>query len=268
VQGGIAQTIGLVLAFNGYRRRSAPSGWWPDGSIFAFCGSIDFVGRQHAYGSADIPVADPAVWLSTAPPSATGARLRVLARNDPNISDRESVGFAGGGPVFVAEMVGAEPSEAWWGEWRVGEQDAPDRRIWSVTYRNIASQLRPDVTKPAQAAEGKSELRSALAEVIAFSVAQNMGFTENFEAALGQLETDNPTAQLYYADMIPPGIMDLPYLQIFGCCATAWVFGGMGSWNDVWFDSPEVRGRYTEVSDRLFAAIIGGLTIATNSTTK
>jgi hypothetical protein len=38
-------------------------------------------------------------------------------------------------------------------------------------------------------------------------------------------------------------------------CTVADVFGGMGSWNDQPFDTPEDQERYAQVSGRLFRAL-------------
>ena len=46
MQGGIAQTIGLVLAVNAKKRGLAVPAFWPAGSIFKFCKTVDFEGRK------------------------------------------------------------------------------------------------------------------------------------------------------------------------------------------------------------------------------
>lgn len=139
MQGGIAQTIGLVFAANA-KLRGLQGADWPDGSIYSFCKKVGFVGRKRkgilSFGR-QIRVADPNEWLRTLPADAERAQLNVFARGDPSISDRESVGFSGGGPVFVAQVLAASP-EAWHGEWRVSDQSDLQNRIWSVKYRNIA----------------------------------------------------------------------------------------------------------------------------------
>jgi hypothetical protein len=44
---------------------------------------------------------------------------------------------------------------------------------------------------------------------------------------------------------------------------SAWVFGGMGSWNDMSFDGEEQR-EYEEVSEQLFTAVNNAICVATN----
>ncbi len=44
----------------------------------------------------------------------------------------------------------------------------------------------------------------------------------------------------------------------------AWVFGGMGSWNDLWFEG-EAQGEYDRVSDRLFQTVNEAIRAAANT---
>jgi len=67
VQGGIAQSIGLVLAANA-RRRGLPTVAWPNGSIYQFCKAVRFTGRTST-GPGQID--DPDQWLDSLP---TGSR--------------------------------------------------------------------------------------------------------------------------------------------------------------------------------------------------
>ncbi|GAB3914442.1 hypothetical protein GCM10011575_44990 [Microlunatus endophyticus] len=45
----------------------------------------------------------------------------------------------------------------------------------------------------------------------------------------------------------------------------AWVFGGMGSWNDLGFPDEGVEQDYEQLSSTLFAAVLTAITTATNS---
>jgi YD repeat-containing protein len=263
MQGGIAQTIGLVLAANA-QKRGLPTAKWPDGSIFNFCNRVKFEGRKSAglfgFGRA-LNLDDPNRWLESIPDSFERAQLNVFSRSDLNVSDRECVGFANGGPVFVAQIVG-NPVESWYGQWAVTDESSAARRIWSVTYNNIGGMSAQIDTK------SNVVVRTALAEVLRdaleFNGRQNMGFERAFLAAQNALSDPSPHIDLYNRDMLPDGLLALESLQIFACATKAWVFGAMGSWNDVWFEGHEAE-TYRELSDRLFAAIIDGLMTATNS---
>jgi hypothetical protein len=266
VQGGIAQTVGLVFAANA-RRHGLSSTGWPDASTYQYCQSVEFVGRQRVRGfgfASPIEVNDPNAWLETLPEHMTGARLRVLSRNDPNISDRESVGFANGGPVFLAQIAAPNP-EAWYGEWRVENQSAPDNRIWSVSYRNIAD-IRPDSAN-LDHQKVRDKLLLALEDAIKFDDRNKMGFGQTFMEARTALTDPSPLDGYYHQDIVPVDLLSLGELQIFASACKAWVFGGMGSWNDVGFDG-DIQIVYQELSDRLFSSIISGIVFGVNASAK
>jgi hypothetical protein len=46
-------------------------------------------------------------------------------------------------------------------------------------------------------------------------------------------------------------------------CQHAWVFGGMGSWNDVSFDAKP--GEYERVSEQLHRALLQGILAGANA---
>jgi hypothetical protein len=263
MQGGIAQTIGLVLSANA-RKRGLQTTNWPDGSIYTFCNRVTFLGRKRdeplGFGRV-LEVDNPDHWLETLPAQMTKAQLCALSRSDPNISDRESVGFANGGPIFLAQIV-APNLESWQGNWEVTDKDRDDQRIWSVTYRNVANIADPPPSYPLS--EVRDALTEALEEAAKFSSAHNMGFTASFTAAQKALSDRTPLEGFYHADMVPDGLLALEHLQIFASAAKAWVFGGMGSWNDIWFEGAD-QLIYQELSDRLFSAIVNGLVQATNA---
>ncbi|RVT89473.1 hypothetical protein [Sphingomonas crocodyli] len=263
MQGGIAQTIGLVFAANARRRKiNCPE--WPGSSIYQFCKEVRFVGRKRSrlFGlSTKLEIADPNAWLDTLPSDMTCARLSVLSRSDASISDRESVGFANGGPMFLVQIVGSTP-EAWYSEWQVTNQGAPDRRIWSVTYRNLPNAV--GLVEQRSPSAAREALASALQDAISFSESHGMGFGYTFEAARRALNDESPLSGFYHADIVPEGLLSLSDLQLFSAAAKAWVFGGMGSWNDVWFDGDDQED-YRKVSDQLFLSIVDGLACATNA---
>ncbi len=263
MQGGMAQTIGLVLAANA-AKRGLPIARWPDSSIYTFCNEVRFVGRKSNSISGtgrSFDIDDPNLWLNTLPAGMDKAQLNILPQNDQRISDRESVGFANGGPIFLAQIIASEV-ESWCGDWQVTGDGSKGGRIWSVTYRNVPG-IPTDVH-----VRSKDDVRNKLKQVLndanQFSRDHGMAFVASFERALKSLDDDAPSAGSNLADVLPDGIMTLEHLQIFSCAAKAWVFGGMGSWNDAWFEGGD-QHVYQSLSDSLFSAIIEGLVLSTNS---
>ena len=65
--------------------------------------------------------------------------------------------------------------------------------------------------------------------------------------------------------LAPPGFLPPAAERLMDACRAAWVFGGMGSWNDgaYWGEFLEEGDR---LSDRLFRLLQEGLAVAANST--
>jgi hypothetical protein len=108
------------------------------------------------------------------------------------------------------------------------------------------------------------ELHESLYDIHAFASRNNCGgFTECFARALSALDGDF-AASGYHKDLAPAGVLSSQALQILHACQHGWVFGGMGSWNDMGFDGDEGKA-YDRVSERLFKAINAAIAAAANS---
>jgi len=56
---------------------------------------------------------------------------------------------------------------------------------------------------------------------------------------------------VYHKDLAPDHLLDLPAKQVLAACQAAWVFGGMGSWNDLGFEG-EQQAEYDRISTALY----------------
>ena len=65
-------------------------------------------------------------------------------------------------------------------------------------------------------------------------------------------------------DFIPRNCLSIEAEQLISACFTGWVFGGMGSWNDMAFGR-EMEEEYHRVSDLLYTAICNAIVAAVNS---
>lgn len=141
-------------------------------------------------------------------------------------------------------------SEFWLDRWEVGDRDSPDRRIWRVTYGLCeVSATEPFAARPLN--EISTDLQTSLAEIRAFSEAQNCGgFTRCFDDGLRALA--DPMADVgYHKALFPDGSLSDLAASMLKAAQAAWVFGGMGSWNDMGFDG-DVQMEYGRLSDSLF----------------
>jgi hypothetical protein len=85
-------------------------------------------------------------------------------------------------------------------------------------------------------------------------------FEDVFERSLALLDTDGGET-----DLLPATGYGLEARRLLVSADHAWVFGRMGSWNDLGFDDKAVQSEYEARTRELFAAVLGGIVTATNS---
>lgn len=171
------------------------------------------------------------------------------------------VAFAGASKWLLL-ATGESHSEVWASSWQVGAQGAPDNRVWDVRYKGIAqghlAPPRPPIT------DAGEEFRSALTEIRAFSREHELSpWTGWFNQALEALDADAPEPP-YHPDMVPATYPAGP-LRLMAAAAQSWVFGGMGSWNDLGFEPGEASDRYHELSRRLYSTMLTAFVAGVNA---
>jgi len=269
MQGPLAQMVALVCHGNAVLRGHPAGPFLRANSTCQFCESVTFVagGRSESGEPETTTLAEsPDRWLEFLPHRAiTGLRLVEQSRNDARITDRMSTGFVGGGRQWKVEgLRQAGSSEFWLSRWEAHDREAKDRRIWNVTYGLVdLTATTPLETRSLEAIIG--DLRPALSEIRRFAEEHQCGgFTGCFDDALRAL--DDPRADIgYHKDLYPQGFVCDAAQSILKAAMSAWVFGGMGSWNDMSFDGDTER-EHSERSDRLFNLLNEGIAAAASST--
>jgi hypothetical protein len=176
-----------------------------------------------------------------------------------------SAGFVGGGGRWLLAVTADKGKNLWEASWEVGNRKAPDKRIWRVRYGLVAEQAEFSMPKIRTVDAVCVQLQEALADIVAFADEHRIeGFGASFRKAIGCFSGDAPSAEVRHKDLVPDGLLDLPAQRILAACQAAWVFGGMGSWNDMGFDGAE-QTRYENVSNRLFALLNEGICASANS---
>lgn len=156
-------------------------------------------------------------------------------------------------------------SEFWAARWNVWNQNAPEQRIWRVSYGLLAEERTRQQTER-DLTSVKNDLRKSLVAIHRFSEQQNCdGFTTCFADALKAL--DDPTAEIgYHRDLAIPRQLNDDAQSMLKAAMSAWVFGGMGSWNDMGFEVAVTQSKYESVSESLFNVINEAIEASTNST--
>jgi hypothetical protein len=270
MQGPIAQALALTCVGNACLRGEDVSGFWPEASVFRFSRRCEF---RELDGDHDALIAaDPLAWFETLR-SVRGLLLHTAPRpRGPQqtipISERESVGFVGGGPAWIIEALGAEGSALWQGHDRLGDRRDPERKIWLNTYLRSAGARLETRAQPLgrgmvlQAAS--RALQDALAEIESLASLIAPAWSETFASARETLNADKPDA-FHHADIADYARFSAAQRQILAAVSAAWVFGGMGSWNDMVAPAAHASD-YERLSEALFDALIDAICALANST--
>jgi hypothetical protein len=242
--------------------------FFPANSTCQFCESIQFL-RQQTPLLGQPPVwtvieNSPDEWFAREARPGRNARLVYQRADDPNFPRRLTASFAGGGQWLLVLRARGR-SDLWEASWEVGNQHAADRHTWRVRYGLVAENLKQEMPKLRTVEALFPELRRTLGDVLAFAEEQQLdGFAGSFRKAIKCLSANDPFAEVYHKDLAPVGFLILPERQLLAACQAAWVFGGMGSWNDMGFDGKE-QVRYERLSASLFALLNEGICVGTNS---
>jgi hypothetical protein len=159
---------------------------------------------------------------------------------------------------WLLKATGGPEAEFWSATWTVHDRDAPQGRIWSVSYEGIrtagAEPQRPTVS----AAQG--ELTAALTSARDFAIQQDLQpWPDWFERALN---SDN--AIPFHPDMAPAAY-PVAARRLLAMASGAWVFGGMGSWNDLYLEDSVARAAYEVLSRRLYSAVLKAVVACVNA---
>jgi hypothetical protein len=150
----------------------------------------------------------------------------------------------------------------WTIDWEVGDRQALQSRIWSLTARGRSSDgyRAPQI----DVKEARDRLRMALNDIRTFAehTEEVKEWASWFEKSLNLLDDQAPAAP-YHPDLLPPDA-SLERRQLAAAVVKAWVFGGMGSWNDGGCTDPAAQLEYERVGANLYAELLDAVPAAAN----
>lgn len=270
MNGPIAQIVALTNFGNAFLSGDKSASYTLQNTTAQFCDRITFVVAERSFvvgrKTENVVAGSPSEWFPYLESRGINKlRLRVTPQNDPRISDRMSSGFIGGGGEWVLEAVlPTGKTERWAARWEVWNQHAPANRIWRVTYGRI-SQGMSEVWTPPSVEDATQRLESSLAAILRFSQRLGIeGFSQCFQKALNALTDPSSSDLPYHQDLSPEGSLRSETARLLYAVQHGWVFGGMGSWNDMSFEGDD-QLEYEEVSEALFSAIREGILAASNA---
>ena len=261
VHGELAQLIAVAAHGSGWlagRTGDAPPDLEHGNSTFQYVNSVRFElpGRLLRGPTVSSSIAE---WLVEI--RRRGVVRLSLATSPERFPDRNLLAFVGTFPAAIVGSSAGRPLERWSATWTVGDKDAPVRRIWDVAYR---VERDPKVTLAASnVVHATDELTTALQRATAFARSHDLDhWAAIFEAALGLDHAGDPVPP-YHPDMFPSTAFGRGPRRLLAMATRAWVFGGMGSWNDVAFQGADAQA-YDDVSDGLLAAVLAAFVAAVN----
>jgi hypothetical protein len=135
-------------------------------------------------------------------------------------------------------------------------------RIWRVVYSGVvAAEPHPQIPDFVKA---RQEFDDAVCGAIEFADNARLDFWRKWlEEAHAQLDSVTPQPR-FHQDMLPVAGYSLESRRLLAAASSAWVFGGMGSWNDAVFDGA-LKEQYDRVTAPLYAAVVRGIVAATNA---
>jgi len=241
-------------------------------SVFQYCHQVNFKkiikprlfrpSRQH------LVAADPASWFHYLQRGGcTGLKLFYQPSATKSArKDYQTAGFIGGGGIWAIEALHRNHADYWSDHWEVTQKDDPQDRIWSVSYGNTFTGPRIVANNPGLRT-ARCNLETALHDIIQFSQHKGFGsWIPLFQNSLDLLSSKDPQKDRYYGDCLAENWHSLESRQLLFAAMAAWVFGGMGTWNDIYIVDSETNELYDQVSTNLYSAINQAFLAAINST--
>ncbi len=270
MQTSIAQIVALTIYGNAFLvRADTATGFYPGNSTFRSCEIVNFIDLpKEGTESLKEPFAvNPFDWFEGLKREGVKQlRMTYGASGQTHSADRMLVGFVGGGGRWLIEAQHSGLSDLWESRWHLGDRTRPDKKIWRVTYARIARRQSQNRAQGLENLELLSkELECQLTELEEFAHSQKLvDFAKLFGSVRSRLHSESPAPGLYHADLIRPDLLPVAACQLLAACQDAWVFGGMGSWNDQSFD-PITQLRYEALSEQLYQLLNRAIVAAANS---
>ena len=217
--------------------------------LFQHVRTIEFRGRE-----AQPPVAAVFEWFQDLRQSQVTrlwlTDLDLSGEVEPHIAEA----FANSMPRGIAAVLDKGPI-VFVPDWHFGRGQK-----WIVTYQ--AYELDDDsLPRPGDVAASLSRLEEKTAQARDFaSRTDQEHWSQSFDEAIRAMRSAEP---------------EMPYLpsrgyssdarRLLAGAAAAWVFGGMGSWNDIWYQEKSLQAEYERVTREVYSAVSEGIVTAANA---
>jgi hypothetical protein len=267
--GTVAQLLSLVSYGNEFiTKHSFPLDYFPNNPVFQYDKEVVFDTSKEKFfgGTKAIHLANPQEWFRWLKEDGCLELRAIFQYSDQkDFKDYMMAGMVGGGGTWFVQSSYKRYCDLWYANWEVGNQNDPDNKIWLVKYKTVLQKQEIKqqlfLLNPI-----KEELGKLLIEIEAFARTNKKDmWADWFKKALESLNSNKPYESFYQQNMIVLKNYSLLAQQVLFGASNAWVFGGMGSWNDIGFAEKETNVKYEQLSEQLYDVMIRGLVGAINS---
>jgi hypothetical protein len=232
-------------------------------NLFAYCNTVSFFNSDGGVASDDEKPQDIGQWLSSVIQAGVkGAWLDYESSSKSAIPDHQMVAFANGGGAWNIVLSFADHMEVWDSNWRVRERRffMNRNRLWNVTYRCIHRSSEVVLPPPADLFAVEKQLAASLLQIRDFAAEHKLSnWTNCFELAYQALQSERDPLESLQAFLIYRDCCPSQASRLLSASAKAWVFGGMGSWNDLIFKTAVDHEEYERLSSELYLAIMNAI---------
>jgi hypothetical protein len=262
--GTLVQIITITSFGNEFMNKGKLPDFYPQNSSFQFCDFVDFreIKKNYFFSSKKevIIAKNPIEWFENLKNSGC-EKLRLFHQTDTE-NDHQMAGFIGGGGNWFIEAVYSNHSDFWLGNWN-HDKDSIEKP-WQVTYRK-GVEKQPTRNQQFELTTTRAELNNILERITDFAfkeTSENWGTI--FENAKKTLNSERPETDFYHNDLIMKENYDLQNRQLLLSASKAFVFGGMGSWNDMGFENEDTNTTYNDLSSELYTLMNKSIVCAIN----
>jgi hypothetical protein len=271
MQGELAQLISLTSYGNEYLASgNLPLFYYPEHHTFQYCRVVEFVipGDNVSPSSYELVWAEnPLLWFEKLKQEGcTGLKLSYQpADRHPLAQEHQLVAFIGGGGQWLIETQNNGRAQYWLKRWELTNKEDPDQKIWTVHYARVEANV-PLINQHFDIEEIKAEFESVLTALIRFCKHQDLPqWGSIFLSGKNMLTSLMSLPENHQLDLLVNKNYSQSAQQLMYAVDEIWVFGGMGSWNDIGFEEGEVQKEYDELSGRLYAVMMKGIIAVVNS---
>jgi hypothetical protein len=266
MNGPIAQIVALALHGNAMLTGIPATNFLDQNSTAQFCQFVTFYRETPSWFGLGKPeqvaMSSPEQWFDDLKKrQAKRIGVRWTSGKESGATDRMLAAFVGGGGTWTLQVQLSDGNyEQWIAQWAVDEsRRQKDGKIWKVAYKRVY--VGKDSLPAVSLTVARAQLKQALTDIHAFaSRTDAKPFTTAFAKALAALN-EEVGSEAYHRDLFPEKTGTRSAVATLQAAQHVWVFGGMGSWNDLGFDGNDAK-EYDRVSEQLYQALVHAIPAA------